>query len=68
MKNIDVTIIAEKPKLAPYISEMRAMIATLLKASVDCVSIKACTNEGIGEIGKNEAIESHCICLLRKKV
>ena len=68
INNIDVTIIAEKPKLAPYISEMRAMIATLLKASVDCVSIKACTNEGIGEIGKNEAIESHCICLLRKKV
>ena len=68
INNIDVTIIAEQPKLAPYINEMRAVISTILKVDVEAVSIKACTNEGLGEIGRNEAISAHCICLLRKKV
>lgn len=67
INNIDVTIVAEQPRLAPYINEMRAMVSTLLMTSVENVSLKACTNEGLGEIGKVEAIEATAIVMLRKK-
>ncbi len=67
VNNIDVSIIAEQPHLQKYINEMRAVVATLLKIEIDKVSVKAGTNEGIGEIGKLEAIEARTIVLLRKK-
>jgi 2-C-methyl-D-erythritol 4-phosphate cytidylyltransferase/2-C-methyl-D-erythritol 2,4-cyclodiphosphate synthase len=63
--NVDATVIAERPKLAPYIDSMRANLARVLRVSIDRVSIKGKTNEGVGELGRGEAIAVHAIALLR---
>src|SRR5215831_7039925 len=63
--NVDATVILERPKLAPYIDQMRANLAAVLGVSVDRVSIKGKTNEGLGEIGRGEAIAVHAIALVR---
>ena len=63
--NVDATVILERPKLAPYIDQMRANIAAVLGVSIDRVSIKGKTNEGLGEIGRGEAIAVHAIALVR---
>lgn len=62
--NVDITIQAEKPKLAPYIQPMRAHIANALGIDIDQVSVKATTMEGLGEIGRAEAIATHAVVLL----
>ena len=62
--NIDATVIAQKPKLAPYIEQMRENIARELGISVDQISIKATTEEGLGFTGRQEGISSQAICLL----
>ncbi len=62
--NIDATVIAQKPKLAPYIEQMRKNIAKELKISVDQVSVKATSEEGLGFTGTQEGISSQAICLL----
>ncbi len=64
--NIDATIIAQKPKMAPYISLMRENIATTLNISIDQINIKATTEEGLGFTGKGLGISSQSICLLEK--
>jgi len=61
--NIDATIVAETPKMAPYISSMRKNISKNIGIGISNVSIKATTNEGIGSIGKNEAIACYCVSL-----
>jgi 2-C-methyl-D-erythritol 2,4-cyclodiphosphate synthase len=61
--NIDATIIAETPKMAPYISLMRKNIADNIGIDISNVSVKAKTNEGLGSIGKNEAIACYCASL-----
>ncbi len=66
--NIDITIIAEKPKLAQYLLPMRKVLSELLKTSIDRVSIKAQTNEKMDAIGRKEAIEATAIVLLKKKM
>ena len=66
INNIDVFISLEKPKLKNYIDEMRKNIASLLKTDIDNVSLKAGTNEGCGEVGRGEAIESSSIVMLKK--
>lgn len=66
IENIDSTIIAQKPKLAPYISEMRENISKTLKISIDNVSVKATTEEGLGFSGREEGISSQSICLLNR--
>jgi 2-C-methyl-D-erythritol 4-phosphate cytidylyltransferase / 2-C-methyl-D-erythritol 2,4-cyclodiphosphate synthase len=63
--NVDATVILERPKLAPYIDEMRANLAAALGVSIDRVSVKGKTNEGLGEIGRGEAIAVHAIALVR---
>jgi 2-C-methyl-D-erythritol 4-phosphate cytidylyltransferase/2-C-methyl-D-erythritol 2,4-cyclodiphosphate synthase len=63
--NVDATVILERPKLAPYIDQMRANLAAVLGVPVDRVSIKAKTNEGLGEIGRGEAVAVHAIALVR---
>jgi 2-C-methyl-D-erythritol 4-phosphate cytidylyltransferase/2-C-methyl-D-erythritol 2,4-cyclodiphosphate synthase len=63
--NVDATVILERPKLAPYVDKMRATLAEALGVTVDRVSIKAKTNEGVGEIGRGEAIAVHAIALVR---
>jgi 2-C-methyl-D-erythritol 2,4-cyclodiphosphate synthase len=62
--NIDATIIAQKPKMTPYIIEMRKNIANVLNISIDQVNIKATTEEGLGFTGKGEGISAQSICLL----
>ncbi|MCL2838986.1 MAG: 2-C-methyl-D-erythritol 2,4-cyclodiphosphate synthase [Oscillospiraceae bacterium] len=62
--NIDCTICAEAPKLAPYIAQMRQNIADDLKIDVNCVSVKATTTEGLGLIGRGEGISAYAVCLL----
>lgn len=61
--NIDATIVAESPKMAPYIPSMRENIAKVIGIGISNISVKATTNEGIGIIGKNEAIACYCISL-----
>ena len=65
--NVDASVIAERPKLLPYIDAMTANVASALGISVDRVSIKGKTNEGIGELGRGEAIAVHAIALVRSK-
>lgn len=66
VENIDATIIAQRPKMRPHIEEMRTNIADALKISIDQVSIKATTEEGLGFTGTGEGISSQAVCLLEK--
>ncbi len=61
-KNIDVVVIAEKPKILPYIPEMKKQIAHALSIAPEHISIKGKTNEGIGDIGTGKAIAAFAIC------
>jgi len=65
--NLDATILAERPKLAPHIPTMRESIARILSIPADRVSVKATTMEGIGEIGQSEAIAAHAVVLLNRE-
>lgn len=65
--NIDATVLAQAPKLAPYIQEMRKNIANACKMPLDCVSVKATTEEGLGFTGSKEGIAAHAVCLLEKE-
>lgn len=64
--NVDSTIIAQAPKMADYILEMRENIAKALDISLDCVNVKATTEEGLGFTGKKEGIAVHSVCLIEK--
>ena len=64
--NIDATVIAQKPKLAPYINEMKANIARIFRITEDRVNIKATTEEKLGFTGNLEGISSHAVCLIAK--
>ena len=64
--NIDSTVIAQVPKLAPYIDEMRKNIAEALSIDVDFVSVKATTEEKLGFTGRKEGISAHAVCLIEK--
>jgi 2-C-methyl-D-erythritol 2,4-cyclodiphosphate synthase len=65
--NIDCTIIAQKPKMAPYIDEMRARIAELLEADITQVNVKATTSEKLGFTGREEGIAAQTTVLIKKK-
>ena len=62
--NLDVTILCQRPKLAPHIPQMRQNVADALHCDVNCVSIKATTEEGLGFTGEGKGIACHCVCLL----
>ncbi|MEE0982158.1 MAG: 2-C-methyl-D-erythritol 2,4-cyclodiphosphate synthase [Acutalibacteraceae bacterium] len=62
--NIDATIIAQKPKMRPYIDIMRENIARTLDIDVSCVNVKATTEEKLGFTGSCEGISAHCVCLI----
>jgi 2-C-methyl-D-erythritol 4-phosphate cytidylyltransferase / 2-C-methyl-D-erythritol 2,4-cyclodiphosphate synthase len=64
--NVDVVVIAEQPKLGPYLAAMRASVADALGTTADRISIKGKTNEGIGDLGRGEAIAVHAIASLRR--
>ena len=62
--NVDVTIVAQRPKMAPYIEQMRANIAADLKVSIDAVNVKATTTEKLGFEGRGEGISATAVALL----
>lgn len=65
--NVDVTMLAQRPKLAPYISSMRRNLAHCLAIDVEQVNVKATTEEGLGFTGTGEGMACHAVCLLEKK-
>ena len=62
--NVDSTIVAQAPKMAPHIPAMREAIALALEIGVDCVNVKAKTAERLGPAGRGESIEARAVCLL----
>ena len=62
--NIDSTVLAQAPKLAPYIKMMRANLAAALMIDIDCFSVKATTEEGLGFTGSGQGIAAHAVCLI----
>lgn len=62
--NVDVTVIAQAPKLAPHVAEMRRNLARRLRVEMDRVSVKATTEEGLGFTGSGEAIAAHAVALV----
>lgn len=64
--NADCTIIAQKPKMAPYIGQMRERIANLLEATPEQINVKATTTEKLGFTGRGEGIASQAVVLLKK--
>lgn len=64
--NIDATLIAEKPKIAPRLAEMKTILARSAGLTSDAVGLKATTNEGSDDIGRGLAIAAHAVALIRK--
>lgn len=67
VENIDATIIAQKPKMAPHIPLMRENIASALNIDLEQINVKATTEEGLGFTGEGKGISSQSICLLTNK-
>lgn len=66
LSNLDVTVIAQRPKLAPYIDTMRKRIADALETDAENVSVKATTEERLGFTGSGEGIAAHAVCLIER--
>ena len=64
IENVDATIIAQRPKMRPYIDKMRENIAKALEIDVECVNVKATTEEGMGFTGEGKGISAQAICML----
>lgn len=62
--NIDSTIIAQAPKMAPYINDMRANISKACNVDIDAVSVKATTEEKLGFTGALQGISAHAVCIM----
>lgn len=65
--NIDCTVIAQQPKLRPYIDDMRKNIASACGVDVDSINVKATTEEGLGFTGSKEGISAHAVALIDKR-
>ena len=66
--NVDVTVVAEQPRLAPHILAMRESVANVLGLGADRVNVKATTNEGMGAIGEGRAIAAMAVALVEERV
>ena len=64
--NLDVVILLERPKIAPYITQIRERVAGVLDVPVDRISVKGKTNEGVDAVGRGEAIAAHAVVILRQ--
>lgn len=64
--NVDVTIVAQKPKLRPYIDQMRQRLAAAMQLDVDLVNVKATTTEHMGFEGEERGMSAHAVCLIEK--
>ena len=62
--NIDATVLAQRPKLRPFLDEMRRNLASACNIDMDCISVKATTEEHLGFTGRGEGIVTHAVCLL----
>lgn len=67
LSNLDLTIVAQVPKMAPHITKMREIIAEDLAADIDKINVKATTTEQLGYVGRKEGIASHAVVLLQKQ-
>lgn len=67
VQNIDTTVLAQAPKLAPYIDTMRQNIAQALDTDIQNISVKATTEEGLGFTGAKQGIAAHAVCLLKTR-
>lgn len=67
IENIDATVVAQKPKLQPYIPAMRTCIASILELPVEAVSVKAKTEEGLGFTGSETGMAAHAVCLIERR-
>lgn len=65
--NLDATIVAQRPRMAPYLPQMRQNIAGALGIEVDAVSVKATTEEGLGFTGTGQGMAAHCVALVLEK-
>jgi len=63
--NVDNTLLAQKPKIAPYVQSMRETLASVMGVPVGCVSVKATTTERLGFVGREEGVAAYATCLLR---
>ena len=68
VENIDAVVLAQKPKLLPYMEQIRQSLAGRLEIDVNQVSVKAKTNEGMDAVGRCEGMEARCVCLLEKAI
>ncbi len=66
ISNVDATIIAQRPKMAPHIAQMRANIAEDLRIELEQVNVKATTEEGLGFTGNGEGISAQAVCMIEK--
>lgn len=64
--NIDATLIAQRPKLKPYIQQMRENIASVCSVDIDAVNVKATTEEKLGFTGSMEGMSAHAVCIIEK--
>ncbi|MCX5706266.1 MAG: 2-C-methyl-D-erythritol 2,4-cyclodiphosphate synthase [Candidatus Omnitrophica bacterium] len=65
--NVDTIVIAQEPALSPFKKHIQENLARILKIEKDCVSVKAKTNEGLGELGRKEAIACYAVTLIKKE-
>lgn len=66
VENVDATVVAQSPRLSPYIEEMRQRTAGVLELEVDRVSVKATTTDRLGPWGREEGIAAHAVCLIER--
>lgn len=65
--NVDASLILEKPKIKPFIDQMREALAPILKIDTGDISIKATTNEKMGYVGREEGVAAYAVCLIEKQ-
>ena len=65
--NVDITVLAQAPKLSPFRNAMQENIAAVLHLTADCVNVKATTTEGLGAIGNSEGIAALCVAMINQK-
>ena len=67
VENVDVTVVAQAPALAPHLAKMQGSLGALLGLPKDAVSVKAKSTDGLGSIGRGEGIAAHAVALLRRR-
>ncbi len=65
--NVDITVLAQRPKLLPYLPKIKENLAHALLVDADCVNVKATTEEGLGFTGSGEGIACHAVCLIEQR-